>query len=81
MYYIGNIKVWDIRLQMQRLKSVDPTIPFLFYLTKTDLFIFPPFPDSSPSACYVKFSFSEKDIKIWSYHPLDLTFTYSKFTM
>ena len=48
-YYID--WVWDTRLQMQRLKSVDPAIPFLFYLTKTGLFIFPPFSD--PSACYV----------------------------
>ena len=44
------IKVWDVRLQMQRLKSVDPTIPFLFYLTKTGLFIIPPFSD--PGAGY-----------------------------
>ena len=28
---------------------------------------------------YVKFSFSEKATKIWSYHPLDLTFTLSKY--
>ena len=29
----------------------------------------------SPKAAFVKFRFSEKATKIWSYHPLDLTFT------